>query len=288
MSSALLSNDAFLAVVRDAPLLSIDLIVEDETGMLLFGLRRNAPACGYWFVPGGRVRKSETLDQAFHRLCLEEIGLKGFNRNTADFLGVYEHFYTDNALHQPGFGTHYVVLAYRLRVDRSLLKLQDSQHEDYRWLSAHEAETDETVHTYSRAYLKGLSAKTESNSPMFKAMPSKYGRWLSLTTAVLLLLALFLGGSHPAAGSLFAAPWDKAAHIGMYFTLALLLREGLNGAYWRIALLVFLIGAVDEFHQLHLPTRHAEWADLIADSLGILLAMVFHRALVESGVKSPM
>lgn len=153
MSSNLLSRDAFLAVVRDTPLISIDLIVEDEQGRVLLGWRRNAPARDFWFVPGGRVRKDESLDAAFTRLCFEEIGLKQVGRASADFLGVYEHFYPDNALSEPNFGTHYVVLAYRLSVVFASLDLSKDQHVDYRWGLPAELLKDQAVHVYSRDYL---------------------------------------------------------------------------------------------------------------------------------------
>ena len=39
-----LSHDAFLAVVRDTPLVSIDLVVPDAQGRLLMGQRINEPA----------------------------------------------------------------------------------------------------------------------------------------------------------------------------------------------------------------------------------------------------
>lgn len=50
-----LSQEDFATVVRSTPLISIDLIVENERGEFLLGKRTNRPAQGFWFVPGGRV-----------------------------------------------------------------------------------------------------------------------------------------------------------------------------------------------------------------------------------------
>lgn len=152
MSSKLLSRDAFLAVVRDTPLISIDLVVQDEQGLFLLGRRVNPPARDAWFVPGGRVRKSESLDLAFTRLCYEELGLEHAIRASASFLGVYEHFYNDNAFSKSGFGTHYVVLAYRFCVSRGYLCLPKAQHDVYDWLQADEIVQNQSVHAYSREY----------------------------------------------------------------------------------------------------------------------------------------
>ena len=63
-----LSQEVFTTVIDSTPLISIDLVVENEHGELLFGLRNNRPARGFWFVPGGRILKNETLDAAFERL----------------------------------------------------------------------------------------------------------------------------------------------------------------------------------------------------------------------------
>ena len=61
----MLSNADFLTVVRLTPLVAIDLIVTDGNRRILLGHRRNRPAQGTWFVPGGRITKNETLDAAF-------------------------------------------------------------------------------------------------------------------------------------------------------------------------------------------------------------------------------
>lgn len=103
---------------------------------------------------------------------------------------------------------------------------------------------------------------------------------LTHTIALTLLLALFIGGAHPAAGSLFAPPWDKAAHAALYLALFLLFHAGGSANTWRIALLVILIGAADEIHQISLPARHPGWDDFAADFVGVLLAIVFRQALL--------
>ncbi|VEB85871.1 GDP-mannose mannosyl hydrolase) [Citrobacter koseri] len=69
-----LRQEDFATVVRSTPLISIDLIVENERGEFLLGKRTNRPAQGYWFVPGGRVQKDETLEKAFERLTQAETG----------------------------------------------------------------------------------------------------------------------------------------------------------------------------------------------------------------------
>lgn len=142
----------FLQVVKNAPLVSIDLMVQNEAGKYLLGMRLNEPAKGSWFVPGGRIHKNETLDQAFRRITLAELGVS-FERQVAPLHGVYEHFYETNAGEQIGFGTHYVVLAHRLQLRESDLKLpEQEQHQVWRWMSADAIRVDEQISKFSRDY----------------------------------------------------------------------------------------------------------------------------------------
>ncbi|MFC0401432.1 GDP-mannose mannosyl hydrolase [Paraburkholderia rhizosphaerae] len=149
---AKLDNTEFLSVVSNTPLIALDLILHDEQDCYLLGRRVNRPARGVWFVPGGRVRKDERLDDAFARLTQEELGLHGVDRSEAELIGVYEHFYDDNFSGKDGISTHYVVLGYRIRLTQRLAHLPLDQHSDYRWASAEDIALDESVHHNSRAY----------------------------------------------------------------------------------------------------------------------------------------
>ncbi len=151
-SGSWLERPTFLEVVRHAPLVSIDLVVRDLAGALLLGLRQNAPARGHWFVPGGRILKNERLDDAFRRIARTELGLARERRDSR-FLGVFEHPYDDNVAGEPGFGTHYVVLAYAFTIDATEPPVADSQHGAFRWWPPDELLGAVDVHPYTKAYL---------------------------------------------------------------------------------------------------------------------------------------
>lgn len=151
IESRQLPTDEFLALVRNAPLVSIDLIVENNNGEVLVGRRKNSPAKGSWFVPGGRVRKDETLDVAFARITCEELGAE-IHRAKADFLGVFEHFYPDNFAGVSGVRTHYVVLAFRLEAREVPDAFPTGQHGEFRWMSLEEATDNQQVHPNTREY----------------------------------------------------------------------------------------------------------------------------------------
>jgi len=62
--------------VADEPELCVSaLVIEDD--QLLLVRRRNDPGSGEWSIPGGRVRKGETLAEAVVRELDEETGLEG-------------------------------------------------------------------------------------------------------------------------------------------------------------------------------------------------------------------
>ena len=146
----MLELDTFKTVVASTPLVSIDLVVRNSRGEVLLGLRNNRPAQGYWFVPGGRIRKDESFAMAFARLTEGELGI-AVPMAEARFLGTYQHFYTDN-FSGDDFTTHYVVLGYELTLDISLDNLPEDQHRGYRWLAVKELLGSEQVHQHTKDY----------------------------------------------------------------------------------------------------------------------------------------
>ena len=119
---------------------------------------------------------------------------------------------------------------------------------------------------------------------------SKWLAWLRLLcalAALLLVAGLFVGGAQPAAVGLFRAPWDKLAHATVFALLAVLLAIALSGAHLLhgrsalspaqaltlAGLLAALVAGADEIHQVWLPGREPSWSDLLADVIGIALAL---------------
>jgi colanic acid biosynthesis protein WcaH len=152
--AAMLSEVDFLTVVRLAPLVSIDLIVTDGNRHILVGRRRNRPAQGTWFVPGGRIAKDESLDVAFTRIAHNELGVASMARSGSRFFGVYEHRYDDNFSGAGGFGTHYVVLAYALTLSATAAIGRFDQHSEYQWLLRDELLARDDVHENTKAYFR--------------------------------------------------------------------------------------------------------------------------------------
>ena len=148
-----LDKETFSTVIESTPLVSIDLVVTNEHGQALLGQRLNRPAKGFWFVPGGRILKDESLADAFKRLTKEELGTE-FAIDDAKLLGPYDHFYDDNVFGNQ-FRTHYVAIAYQLVVKASELKLpMDVQHDAYQWVEVNDLLNREDVHIHTKWYFE--------------------------------------------------------------------------------------------------------------------------------------
>jgi colanic acid biosynthesis protein WcaH len=144
-------DDDFAHVVRNAPLVSIDLIIKDPGGKALVGLRTNEPAKGTYFVPGGVIRKNESISAAFTRILNVETGFTA-SIDEARLIGAYDHFYETNRFGHAGYGTHYVVLAYEVILKARQTVVTDSQHSGIKWMSAEEIRSATNVHPNTKAY----------------------------------------------------------------------------------------------------------------------------------------
>lgn len=149
----MLDRATFAEVIKNTPLIALDLIVRDAEGRALVGLRRNQPAKGYWFTPGGRIYKNERLDDAFRRISQQELGV-ALERSQARLLGLYEHIYDDNVFNAD-FGTHYVVNGYEVQLDAALVpEAFAAQHHDARWMTVEELLASAEVHENTKAYFR--------------------------------------------------------------------------------------------------------------------------------------
>ena len=146
-----LAPEDFDNAVRLTPLVAIDLLVRTPDRRILVGRRRNEPAKGQFFTPGGRITKNETLAAAFRRISLAELGAEK-RIEDARFVGVFEHFYPTNNHEVAGFGTHYVVLAYELTAAVHELPLPEDQHGEFAWLTVAEVLRCPEVHSNVKAY----------------------------------------------------------------------------------------------------------------------------------------
>ena len=115
-----ISDEEWEIIVQNVPIVSVDLIIECPDGIVL-GRRSNEPAKGEWFVPGGRVRKNESLKSAVHRIGREELGV---DLEIREMIGTFEHFYETSEI---GCDKHYVAHGFQTWTEQTTFEA-DTQH----------------------------------------------------------------------------------------------------------------------------------------------------------------
>lgn len=73
-SDGMISSSIYDLMVMHMPIASVEAIIVLNNS-LLFLRRRNSPARGQWWFPGGRIRRGESLEEALFREVKEETGL---------------------------------------------------------------------------------------------------------------------------------------------------------------------------------------------------------------------
>ena len=142
-----------LEIIEATPLVSIDLVIRNPSNKVLLGKRNNRPAMGYWFVPGGRIIKNETINQALKRISEVELG-QDLSTKAPSLLGAYDHIYEDNFLNVKGINTHYVVLAFVIALQQEIEVKTDEQHTELKWWEIDKLLQDQTVHQNTKVYFR--------------------------------------------------------------------------------------------------------------------------------------
>ena len=152
MPKDLLSEKNWRLCVESMPIFGIDLIILSKLNGILMGKRINEPAKDKLFVPGGRVYKNETREEAFTRIVKNETGLNLVLSASIHF-GIFEHFYDTNFISEKNQTTHYIIEArlIELTSDIKLINLKE-QHYDSKWINIEDCSND-NVHYYSQQYL---------------------------------------------------------------------------------------------------------------------------------------
>lgn len=150
----MLPEEDFRFIVENTPLISVDLVISSEEEnwgeSILMGLRKNPPGKDFWFVPGGRIFKDETIVQATKRILQEEVKLDSESLFPY-IMGIFEHHYPDNFLGNDKFSTHYVVIAKRLHLPKlDIDELPLEEHSEWAWIE--DENSKENIHDFSASY----------------------------------------------------------------------------------------------------------------------------------------
>lgn len=139
-------KDLFTEFIARCPQVCIELLVEDERGVLL-AKRTREPAKGEWFWPGSRLYKGERKEDAVYRVAEEELGIEV---EIESFVGVYEQFWeTSSAKGSPS--RHTVNLVYHVVPKQTEPQIiLDEQHRAVRFITDIESDFHQYVVHYLR------------------------------------------------------------------------------------------------------------------------------------------
>ena len=147
----MLSNKQFQDIIKLTPLIALDLIIYYKNKILL-GRRINEPAKGFFFIPGGRILKGETLEKSCLRLTKNELGFT-IPLNKFTFHMNTQHIYKNNFFNN-NFSTHYICLCYKYELnDIEYKKINiDQQHDDILWLTQDKMLKNDLIHINTKNY----------------------------------------------------------------------------------------------------------------------------------------
>jgi len=102
---------------------------------------------------------------------------------------------------------------------------------------------------------------------------NKHYRWLFwITIVAVYILAMLPQESAPSLG------WgDKGNHILAFVVMSILLILSYRISLTKVALLMVAYGVWIEISQYFTPTRSADYRDVVADSIGVAIAILIYR-----------
>jgi len=134
-------DDEYKKILENMPICCVDLVVRRNNKVLLV-FRANEPAKDKWWLPGGRVYKRETLEQAAARKVLEEAGLQV---RVVRKIGAYETIFDKGPFDDLKTGVHNINVCFVVEpVDDRNVRL-DKTSSRYRWIDRIEEDLDPYV-----------------------------------------------------------------------------------------------------------------------------------------------
>lgn len=122
-----IASDLYEQILGQMPIPCVDLLVLDDDDNVLMLLRRNEPAMGQWWFPGGRVLKLESRREAAERKLEEECGLRS---SSWEELGTFDLLFP---LPERPETVHSITTLFRTRVTGHHQFQIDSQSEQAAW-----------------------------------------------------------------------------------------------------------------------------------------------------------
>lgn len=128
--------------IEHMPIFCVDIAINGPKGLLLLK-RKEEPAKGEWWLPGGRLLKGENIEEAAKRITQTETGL---NINVGPILDTISTYFEKSKFNTPIHTINTLAVGYLIG-DNSIIL--DETSEEYRWWRPQE---NIKLHPYMKIY----------------------------------------------------------------------------------------------------------------------------------------
>lgn len=125
------AQELYSQILQVMPIPCVDLLVTDGAGNVLLLLRKNDPAAGQWWFPGGRVLFGEKREDAARRKLKEECGLVATQFQE---IGTFDLFLDIGQNER----VHSITTLFKIQVESGVEIRLDQQSQEARWFTPDE------------------------------------------------------------------------------------------------------------------------------------------------------
>jgi len=122
-------NNEYKGILEKMPICCVDIVIHESNKVLLVR-RKNKPAEGQLWLPGGRIYKNERLEEAAIRKAFEEVGTK---IKIEKKIGVYEVMFNEGPFNDLKTGVHAISVCFLAKPLNKNIKIDDTSL-DYVWI----------------------------------------------------------------------------------------------------------------------------------------------------------
>ncbi|MDG5814683.1 NUDIX domain-containing protein [Chitinispirillales bacterium ANBcel5] len=152
--STFIPQDTYNTILKNMPIACVDFVLIAD-GKALLVLRKDAPARGQWWVPGGRIIKGEMMRETAARKATEEVGIEV---HVGPIIHTDETIFPDGPCAIPVHSINTCFFVYP--AEGSTTPFLDSHHEEFRWVE----NIEPGLHPYVRRCLAGAGLKESGES----------------------------------------------------------------------------------------------------------------------------
>lgn len=146
-----ISEELYKEILEAVPIPCVDIVLKHGDAFLMMK-RKNPPVQGQWCLPGGRIFKGETIEQAAWRKLKEEANI--VSGKIIKKLGPYETMFPDGPFGVKT-GVHSINVIILIETDDITSLKQDKNHSEVKWFSR----IDKGWHPYLKQVLQDCGFK---------------------------------------------------------------------------------------------------------------------------------